>query len=316
MQSGAVPATANRPNANAPLAPNADISQPLHASSSSPPLLAEHAPASLATSDGIEDAVAAALQHRQAETSSPALQKKASSPWPSACEMAPEDLKEYLTSLEIPKPKPRPRRKHLDRKMELAKLKQQLVDLLAYRTQLLQLNEASSAPPDIQGATDRILRVHGLPNALDDEDNMSGHVLRQPPPSSRQVGRSASAPSISSATSVDAQSTAPDYPDAEAIEEEILTMNEEIQKLMLSINELDKIKDPQIELSFTGPKQKNMQRARPDDDLWTEHTGRAPGIVSDLSSPRPSSHLIKQCIVPSSGASQASVQPMILSGPS
>ena len=272
-------------NIDVPLASNADASQPLHTSPPSHPLLADNAPASLITSDVIEDADSPMRNESTSSDSNANKEpRRSSSAWPSASEMDEEEFKDYLASLEIAKPKPRPRRKHLDRKMELARLKQQLVNILAYRTELLQSVNANSAPPDIQEATDVILRVHGLPSAAEVQ-HASNHPLHQSNElSARQIERPSSAPSTSSVRSNQASSTAAsDSSNAEAIEEEIFAMNDEIQKLMISINELDKIKDPQIELSFTGPKQKNLQRARPDDDLWTEHTGRAPGIVSILS---------------------------------
>lgn len=244
------------------------------------PLIAEQAPASKATTDVIDD-----NQYRQTQidgTTPAATFKRPNSPWPSADELAPEVFHDYLASMEVPKPKPRPRRKHLDRKMELARMKKQLEDILAHRAHLLRIEEASSAPPDMQGATDRILRVHGL-SASSWHDSASADATGHLPSASESGQRPASAQSRLPEEHQDNLTTGGAVSRATTtIEDEILTLNDEIERLMVSISELDKIRDPQIEISFTGPKTKNLQRARQDDELWTELTGRSPGIVSNL----------------------------------
>jgi hypothetical protein len=259
---------------------NADPVQPSTTSRFVAPLVSEQSPAALITSDVVEDP-----QTVSARPVSPAPASKGTggdSRWPSAIEMAPEALRDYLASMEIAKPKPRPRRKHLDRKLDLQRMKRELEDILVHRANLIKIEESSSAPPAMEGAADRILRIHGLPNPsyADGASNTDGGKNAEHSEAAKDPPRPSSAQSSPPVQLQHHLCIKNGSSSASTIEDEILTLNEDIEKLMISISELDKIKDPQIELSFTGPKTKNLQRARPDDELWTDLTGRAPGIVS------------------------------------
>lgn len=278
-----VPTPASSGNHQAPFAADADHIRSSHERpAGSAILLSEQAPASLATADVIDDPVESASHGREGSQLSGRRDSTSTSMgqrWPSASEMSPEMLREYLATMEIPKPKPRPRRKHLDRKKELIRMKKELEDILIHRTALLKLEEARNVPPGAQIAADRLLQMHGLELRANQQYDVNteeegGHEVdssRLSRPMSAQSTFQSESSQISPINSKDVN--------MHAIEEEIIDLNNEIERLMVSISELDKIKDPQIELSFTGPKTKNMQRARLDDELWTDITGRAPGIV-------------------------------------
>lgn len=249
---------------------------PTTVSSATMALLPEQPPATLRTCDVIEDPRADSpvsevlLKASRGSSGEPHL--------PSASELSRDALREYIASLEIIKPKPRPRRKHLDYKLEQQKLKQQLEDILARRAELIKLEESNSVPAEPEHEADAINKFNGAQDisseygeGYDETSNSTQHTLYDRSTGSSDAERHHLSTSVNSTVAI-------------SIEEEIYRLNDHIEALMVSINELDKIKDPQIELSFTGPKTKNLQRARPDDDLWTDLTGRAPGIVSIKSS--------------------------------
>lgn len=256
-----------------PLAADADLTEPLHATAlDTAPLLPEQSPAALVTSDVVEDPRAGSKLRRPASRRSQSSDGEAR--WPSASEMSPEALREYLLSMEVAKPKPRPRRKHLDHKLERQRMKQELEDILARRADLMSLEEAGSAPPVMPERDE-------LDRRFDGEETVQ-QASASSPPSAAAYQHPLYAGSASSSGSLQPIGGSNKL-EGESIEEEILRLNDSVEALMISINELDKVKDPQIELSFTGPKTKNLQRARPDDELWTDLTGRAPGIVGSSS---------------------------------
>lgn len=251
------------------VAADANPTKSLHTSTSALQPLPAQSPAAVLTTDVDEDPQAEVRPPPSATWRSP--DSDGAGYWPSASEMTPYAFRKYIESMQIPKPKPRPRRKHFDRKLERQRLRQELENTLARRAELMSLEEASSAPPVMQAPSS-----HG--RDLIEHDSAQRASASVPPVFDASQHPLYAGSTFSSETVRSADSDI-DLRD-ESVEEEISRLNESVEALMISISELDKLKDPQIELSFTGPKAKNLQRARPDDELWTDLTGRAPGIVS------------------------------------